>query len=349
MTEATGLGQPAHCAVTVFVPDSVPKRSDDGSGPVVAFAWPGAGYGRGYYAFDMPGSSYGGQAGYHADRDGWIFVACDHLGAGDSSIPDPERVTFDVVTAANGAVVDHVLELLRCGSLAPDVPPMVDPVRVGMGQSMGGCFTIALQGTVPRFDAIAVLGFSAIRTVMPKPNATSSSSDAGTDDALDSQIMTDALRWAFYYADVPDDIVAADLTDFPTRGGNMPPWGSATTPPAAVRMREPGLVAKEAATIEVPVFLATGEIDGVPDPHRGAERLHAVARHHGLRAATDGAHAQLRRQPNRLVGSARGVGGGGPSLVGRRRLTLSRETPLRPARRPHRFSRRQGRSRAPRD
>ena len=266
VTEATGLGQPAHCAVTVFVPDSVPKRSDDGSGPVVAFAWPGAGYGRGYYAFDMPESSYGGQAGYHADRDGWIFVACDHLGAGDSSIPDPERVTFDVVTAANGAVVDQVLELLRCGSLAPDVPPMVDPVRVGMGQSMGGCFTIALQGTVPRFDAIAVLGFSAIRTVMPKPNATSSSSDAETDDALDSQIMTDALRWAFYYADVPDDIVAADLTDFPTRGGNMPPWGSATTPPAAVRMREPGLVTKEAATIEVPVFLATGEIDGVPDP-----------------------------------------------------------------------------------
>jgi pimeloyl-ACP methyl ester carboxylesterase len=266
VTEASGLGESAHCAVTVFVPDSVPERADDRSAPVVAFAWPGAGYGRRYFAFDMPGSSFGGQAGHHADRDGWIFVACDHLGAGDSSIPDLERLTLEVVTAANGAVVDQVSDLLASGALAPDLPPIVDPLRVGMGQSMGGCFTVALQGTAPRFDAVAVLGFSAIHTVMPRPSPTSSTSDAATDDTVDAQISTDALRWAFYSADVPDDIVAADLTDFPTRGGNLPPWGSATAPGAALRMREPGVVAREAAAIDVPVFLATGEIDGVPDP-----------------------------------------------------------------------------------
>ena len=69
-------------------PDEVP--TDD---PVVCFAKPGAGYSRGYFTEDLPGPGpgAGAQADWHAAR-GWIFVSVDHLGVGESSQHEPERV-----------------------------------------------------------------------------------------------------------------------------------------------------------------------------------------------------------------------------------------------------------------
>ena len=40
----------------------------------------------------------------------------------------------------------------------------------------------------------------------------------------------DAMAWGFHYDDVDPDVVRRDLDDFPTRGGDLPPWGSATVP-----------------------------------------------------------------------------------------------------------------------
>ncbi|MCW2522086.1 MAG: hypothetical protein JWO63_421, partial [Frankiales bacterium] len=89
VTETAGLSIPAHTTATVFLPEA----SELSDRPVVCFGFPGGGYSRGYYSFDLPGSSGGGQAGWHVSR-GWIFVACDNLGFGDATAPGGNVLTF---------------------------------------------------------------------------------------------------------------------------------------------------------------------------------------------------------------------------------------------------------------
>jgi alpha-beta hydrolase superfamily lysophospholipase len=265
VTEAVGAGMPLEIAATVVLPDALRI----GSRPVVAFGVPGAGYSKGYFLFDMPGSDFGGQAGYHADRQGWIFVASDHLGVGDSSVPDPSVSTLPAVLAAYKATIDHVLQLLAKGTLTPDLPPIADPLCIGMGQSMGGNFTIALQGTSPCFDAVAILGYSAIGTVLPKPDGSGVTFTSAPDDNLHRD-RDSVFRYAFHWPDVPEEIASVDTEDYPTRGGHSFPWASTTMPGCVNVMAVRGVVAPQATAIDVPVLMAVGERDIVPDLHAEA-------------------------------------------------------------------------------
>jgi pimeloyl-ACP methyl ester carboxylesterase len=256
--------------------------------PVVCFGYPGGGYSRGYYTFDMPGASGGGEAGWHADR-GWIFVACDHLGVGSSSLPDPSTLTYTPVAAANHHTAVTVLERLAAGTLAGGFPAVERPVVVGIGQSMGGCLAVVQQARHDTFDGIGVLGYSAIHTYpvtgpglpdLPFPYMPRDGDPAApviVNPAmlalrnaqpleLGSSEDPNPMAWCFHYDDVPPDIVRADLTEFPTRRGNIPPWASATVPGLAAWVLTPGAIAAEAASILKPVLVAAGERDVVPDP-----------------------------------------------------------------------------------
>lgn len=159
VSEAAGLGEPARLRVTVALPDP----STLAATPLVCFALPGGGYGRRYFTFDMPGSSGGGQAGWLAQR-GWIFAAIDHLGTGESSLPDPRKLLYHNVSAASHAAVRTVLDRLTAGTLAPEFPAIPSSVALGIGHSMGGCLTVVQQARHNSYDGIAVLGFSAIHT-----------------------------------------------------------------------------------------------------------------------------------------------------------------------------------------
>jgi pimeloyl-ACP methyl ester carboxylesterase len=263
VSEAAGFGEPLHTRATVILPD--PESL--GPRPVVCFGFPGGGYSRQYFTFDMPDSSGGGEAGWHAER-GWVFVSVDHPGVGESTVPsEPERLTFSTVAAANAATVGQIRDALVGGTLAEHFPAVHDPVVVGIGQSMGGCFTIVQQGLHATYAGIGVLGFSARHTTIPFPalSAAADSPFALRDDGLP------ALTWAFHYDDVPRDIVAQDMRDYPTRAGNTPEWGSATIPPCATEMLDPGIVATEAAAITAPVFVGVGERDVCPDPRAEPE------------------------------------------------------------------------------
>lgn len=106
VTEAVGLDGPVRVVATVVLPDDLP---DD---PVVCFAKPG-GYGRRYFTDDLPGPGSGAQASWPAER-GWVFVAVDPLGRGDSSQPaDPDALTFTKVGAANHAAAPAMAALDR--------------------------------------------------------------------------------------------------------------------------------------------------------------------------------------------------------------------------------------------
>ena len=285
VTAAADLGETVHTSATVVLPDP----NDLASPPVVCFGFPGGGYGRHYYTFDMPGSEGGGQAGWHAAR-GWIFVGCDHLGVGESSLPDPNRLVYKNVAAANHETVQGVLQRLAEGSLAQGFPVVRDPVVLGIGQSMGACLTVVQQARHNTYDGIGVLGYSAIHTYppmppgyprMPNPYVPRDHPPGGPDGVVNSALLQygaslrtgaavppgpNPMAWGFYYDDVPEDIVRRDLTGFPTRGGDVPVWGSATVPGLAAWVLTPGAITPEAAAIVVPVLLAFGERDVLEDP-----------------------------------------------------------------------------------
>jgi alpha-beta hydrolase superfamily lysophospholipase len=290
VTDAAGIGAVAETAATVHLPDAL---SDP---PVVCFAFPGGGYCRRYYSFDMPDSSGGGQAGFHTSR-GWIFVACDHLGFGDSTVPADDTVlNYDNVALGNRATVAAVMDKLESDTLTPELPSVRDATMLGIGQSMGGCFTIVLQGQHGTFHGVAALGYSGIHTVVPsRPGAppavwpwvlrTSSLADpkivnqaalaAAAGPTLGgAEAIVDAaaggehpFAWSFHYDDVPRDVVAVDMAASAAPDTEpLPPWRSRTTPPCGMYMVAPGTVATEAAAITVPVLSASGERDVVPDP-----------------------------------------------------------------------------------
>jgi pimeloyl-ACP methyl ester carboxylesterase len=288
VTEAVNLGISAHTAATVYLPDEpVTER------PIVCFAFPGGGYNRRYYALDLA-NELGGQAAYHTSR-GWIFVSCDHLGVGDSTVPEGNVLSYEHVANANLATVNAVMEKLQQGNLAESIAPITDAVKIGIGQSMGGCFTVVLQGQHAPFDGIATLGYSAIHTVVPaapgkpqpqwpwmvrgsdpeQPLIVNQAAMAKAEQAVTGEEDLQAadgeqehpFAWSFHYDDVPAELVAVDLHG-KNADGSLPYWRSATTPSCAIQMVSPGTVAPEAAVITVPVLVVAGERDVVPEPKR---------------------------------------------------------------------------------
>ena len=72
-----------------------------------------------------------------------------------------------MIAAANDFAVREVLRRIEAGTLA-SFPAVQGPTMIGIGQSMGGCITIVMQGNHRTYDAIAPLGYSAIHTVLPQ-------------------------------------------------------------------------------------------------------------------------------------------------------------------------------------
>jgi hypothetical protein len=288
VTAAAALDEPATVALTIHLPKTVAAR------PVVCFAKPGGGYSRGYFTHPLPGPGTGAQADWHAER-GWIFVSVDHLGVGESSSHhDPGRLDYTTVAAASHAAEQEVLARLARGTLAEDFAALTEPVAIGIGQSLGGCMTIIQQGRYHCYDGIGVLGYSAIWSHAPMAPGhapmtvpwvprdthpgngviTNVGSLTRTELLATATDSAPSMGWAFYYDDVDPGVVARDLEGFPTRGGALPPWASATFPGTAMAWcLAPGAVMPEAAAVRSPVLVAMGERDVVADP-RGEARAY---------------------------------------------------------------------------
>jgi len=291
VTEAVGFDEPAHIALTVTMPDELPA----GVPPIICFAKPGAGYSRGYFTEALPGPAPGPAAGseaaWHAAR-GWIVVAVDHLGVGESSQHDLERLAYSPVAAASQAAETAVRQKLAAGTLIDGLAPVEDPLTIGIGQSMGGALTIVQQGRYHCYDGIGVLGYSPLRTHPAAEPGTAPvglpwvPSDTWPSDGVFTNGVALALRlqdaggrggdmaWGFHYDDVEPAIVRRDMDDYPARGGNLPPWGSATVPmTVALWSVTPGGTWAEAAAVRTPVLVALGERDVLLDP-RGETRAY---------------------------------------------------------------------------
>jgi pimeloyl-ACP methyl ester carboxylesterase len=208
-------------------------------------------------------------------------------------VPAGNVLDYDNVARANKATVEAVLTRLADGSLLDGFPPLSGATTLGIGQSMGGCLTIVLQGQHHVFDGVAALGYSAIHTVVPsrpgtpatawpwmlrgssldEPTVVNAAAIAAAGPVTSEDAISGAasqgehpFAWTFHYDDVPADVVQADLFAGSVEGVALPVWRSATVPPCAIYMVAPGTVATEAAAIDVPVLVAVGERDVVPDP-----------------------------------------------------------------------------------
>jgi hypothetical protein len=273
VSDRVQAARPIKIAVTVFLP----KESDLSAPLIVIFGVPGGGYSRGYFDMHFPGHGGYSQAEYHAAR-GLIFVACDPVGVGDSTLLEPADINFELLARSYDAAVREICARLASGTLVPGFAALPKLLRIGIGQSMGGKITVLAQGLHGTFDAIAVLGASAIHTVLPQPteagyeaarNGHRLSRGATVDEqavAVSSRSIADFV-YPFHWEDVPEDILRADMEGgYPLRRAPAPPFGSVTIPPCAVTMMSPGVIAREAAAVRVPVLVGVGERDTCPNP-----------------------------------------------------------------------------------
>jgi pimeloyl-ACP methyl ester carboxylesterase len=269
VSESVGSTTPTHLRVTVHCPADADAVRDHAT---VCFAFPGAGYGRRYFSLVMPGDE-GGQAAFHTAR-GWIFIECDHLGVGDSTVPPEDEQTLPRAVAANGSMVEQLVARLHTGDLVPELGPLTQLTTLGIGQSMGGMLTLALQGQTGIFDGVASLGYSAVQTKLPEPpditlrmpwllRAAPDGSPIVTNgvsltDMSGPEEMLAVMTYAFHDYTEPADIVTLDMAG---DENGLPAWRSKTVPPFAILGVAPGVVATEAASITVPVLIALGERD----------------------------------------------------------------------------------------
>jgi hypothetical protein len=264
VSSAAATGEQLTVAATVLLPDSLAGAPDEPRTVVVGY--PGGGYNRSYYDLDIAGHDGYSQARYHLAR-GRVFVACDHLGVGESDTPGLP-LDYEAVARANTAAARDILRRLREGRIAAGVPPVNVAAAAALGQSFGGFLLIIGQAADPVFDGIAVLGYSARDPLTPWP------AHLTLDDVLNlrgGNGRDHPMRPWFHRDDVPDDIMLADMTKYAGTLRSAASWSTPANPggPAVRPVRRPrdaGTVAADAARIGVPVLAASGEVDVVPDP-----------------------------------------------------------------------------------
>jgi pimeloyl-ACP methyl ester carboxylesterase len=167
-----------------------------------------------------------------------------------------------MMAAACDAGTRAVMDKLRTGALHSEVPAMQVGAAIGVGQSMGGHIVVIAQAEHGTFEAIAILGSSFTQTRLALlPRRRYPARDAERDVLLrGAQVDTDILA-AFHWPDEPAALVAADM-DHTVEA----PWRSRAIPRCAGRLMEPSIVAREAAAVRTPVFMAYGENDVTLEP-----------------------------------------------------------------------------------
>jgi alpha-beta hydrolase superfamily lysophospholipase len=117
-------------AATVYAPPVVDP--DDAR---VLVCWPGGSYGRDYWDIQIDGRT-GYSFAEHLTAQGFVVVAADELGVGDSGRPaDGRSCTYQAQADAADAAVAILRERLAAGTLADALPALTAPKVIGVGQA----------------------------------------------------------------------------------------------------------------------------------------------------------------------------------------------------------------------
>jgi alpha-beta hydrolase superfamily lysophospholipase len=246
----------------------LPEPSADVRGVLLCLA--GGTYDKHYWHIDIdgyPGYSFG----EHLADSGFIVIAVDHLGIGESTDPIAlGPVGLELLAKGDAEVAHQVRERLRHGDLHEDLPPMNLPL-IGVGHSMGACLTTMVQATTHPYDAVVLLGYGVQITNVYKDTPDAAELEERIQQTIEASCQlsgakpTDAHIYAprayladlFYAGEVPQDVIDADTA-----------VQSRTPLRAAAEVTTPGIVERYAPQVDVPVFLGFGAaLDVSPNPY----------------------------------------------------------------------------------
>ena len=209
--------------------------------------------------------------GEHMAALGFVVIAVDHLGIGESTDPiSSGPLGLTLLAAGDAEVARQIRERLQRGYLHDDLPPSTAAL-VGVGHSMGACLTTMVQATAHPYDAVALLGYGVQITNVYDDKADAADLEQRIQQTLELSCQlagaksTDRhiigprsyLADLFYAGEVPSNVIEADTavqSRVPLR--------------AAAEVTTSGMVEHYAPKVDVPVFLAFGKaVDVSPNPH----------------------------------------------------------------------------------
>jgi pimeloyl-ACP methyl ester carboxylesterase len=254
--------------VAPATPTSLPPR------PLVWCCLPGGSCTSGYFDLEVDGADTSYSMAAHLADAGCLVLALDHLGTGASSpVDDNFLVTPEVLAMANDTAFTALLSRLREGSLVPDLAPVVAPIPIGLGHSMGGMITIIEQARYRTYSAVVNLGGGGAGL----PDHLFDPGWATWDLALLRSSLVELARQQFngasaqrdrdrpgifHAADVPAPVLAA----FRAQLTNL-------LPSCALASILPSFSDPERGEVAVPLFLGFGEHDLSQVPHESVPRF----------------------------------------------------------------------------
>ena len=255
-------------AAEVWVP-----RGINVDAPLTAWVClPGGGMTRRYYDLpvDGPDAASFSFAQQMAAR-GFIVIALDHLGIGDSDRPaDGYAVTAEVVASANAEATQQVVAKLRAGTLTPALAPLRELTTLGIGHSMGAMMTLLQQFQHRQHAGTALLGFS----TRGLPEYLPPQVRELAQDSVAVRAKMQRLARTMFVQPYPvikpspqSGAIYAGKGADPRGAAAIKQISDALLPVCAFMSMVPGNVLPEARQITVPVFLGLGELDMAGPPH----------------------------------------------------------------------------------
>jgi alpha-beta hydrolase superfamily lysophospholipase len=275
VTDRVSLEGRHQVAAWLFVPDHFSPPTT-----VLFCEHGGSGVTKRYWHMEIPGHPNYSFADYFVSR-GFIVVATDDLGVGASSRPaDSWGVTSLVTAEANRGVVDHVVDQLSAGTLVDGLPPVSDPLLIGISHGRGGLMRIREQAHFATYHALAIMGFANSRESKQLPadfwgapllpvvaELTDGKRGLEAEQALTvlrgnplvqpSATKRHAMNPLYFMDDVPAAVVEADMA----AGVSQDPG-----PVTMAALMIGGVAVDDAARIDVPVFLGWAEKDASANP-----------------------------------------------------------------------------------
>jgi len=263
MTSSTELGSPLRFDVSDVVGEHAslaatyyPPRGPAEAGAVFV-CLPGGTYSREYW--DLRIAGHGGYSfADFATENGYAVLTIDPLGTGESSKPARD---FDFTDIA--AALAHAVAALP-EAIGDHAPP------VAVAHSLGGYLAITQQALFSSYAGLAVFGCTN-QHVAPLNLDAAFIARAATPQgrtALAREILSvlrepyfdgprEHMQSWFHLDDVPVDVANADAA-------------VSVVPRVFGTAMIPGVVAEQAARIDVPVLIGYGSVDVSPDPRAGA-------------------------------------------------------------------------------
>lgn len=246
-----------------------PRERASDSPPVALVCLPGGFLSRRYFDLGTAGERSYSFAQAMAER-GFVTIAIDHLGIGESSKPEPLEAGFtfgvEVVARANQLALERALERLARGDAEAGIPPMQCGPTIGVGHSMGSVLTVEQQAIARPHRALVLFSF----TSRGLPLFLNVDQRQYANDPERARRELGALAQRSYATPYPARADGAE-------GDRRAAFGVGTAPPLAETLLHaastdllalggllsmlPGGYAPSAAAIDVPVYILIGDHD----------------------------------------------------------------------------------------